>query len=168
MYKGQNNVDGTEVTVRVQDIKPGNAGRRLVTELQILKKVCHVNINSYIDSILQGDKFYIIMEYVDGLTVTELSAKYQLGPGTVAAICDRALQGLNFLHQRKIVHRDIKGRNILLGKTGQVKIANFRMSIKEEEDSKRGVGTPAFYITRSADDPGREGINHTATWAAWH
>ncbi len=68
---------------------------------------------------------YLIMEFVDGLTLRQLLQTHKLSPEQALSIVPKICEALQFAHERGIVHRDIKPENILLDKQGRVKIADF-------------------------------------------
>jgi serine/threonine protein kinase len=68
---------------------------------------------------------YLIMEFVDGLTLRQLLQTQKLTPEQALSIVPKICEALQFAHERGIVHRDIKPENILLDKQGRVKIADF-------------------------------------------
>jgi serine/threonine protein kinase len=98
---------------------------RFEREARTLASLNHPNIVTVYDfGDVQGH-FYLLMEFVDGLSLRQLYQTRRLSPpealGMVARICD----ALEYAHEQGIVHRDIKPENILLDKKGQVKLADF-------------------------------------------
>ena len=92
----------------------------------MLKDNEHKNIVKYLGSYLRGSKLWIAMEFCGGGSMQDI---YHItGPlieRQIAYICRETLQGLAYLHRRNIMHRDIKGANILLTDAGDVKLADF-------------------------------------------
>ena len=88
------------------------------------------------DSSLDDDYLNIFIEYVPGGSVTALLRNYGAFEETlVKNFVRQILQGLNYLHERDIIHRDIKGANILVDNKGGIKISDFGIS-KKVGDSK--------------------------------
>ncbi|XP_037941383.1 mitogen-activated protein kinase kinase kinase kinase 3-like [Teleopsis dalmanni] len=89
----------------------------------------HPNIIAYYGSYLRRDQLWICMEYCGGGSLQDI---YQVtGPLTeqqIAYMCRETLKGLEYLHSRGKMHRDIKGANILLTENGDVKLADFGVS----------------------------------------
>lgn len=105
----------------------------LEAEIELLKSIQHPNVVQYLDSNTDGMYLNIFLEYVPGGSVVALLRNY--GAFEEPLVCNfvrQILQGLSFLHSRDIVHRDIKGANILVDNKGGVKISDFGISKKME------------------------------------
>lgn len=67
----------------------------------------------------------IVMEFIDGLSVTQLISSYEALPEPIISlICKKTSKGLDYLHNNSIIHRDIKSDNIIAGVNGDIKISN--------------------------------------------
>ncbi|PKI82734.1 mitogen-activated protein kinase kinase kinase [Malassezia vespertilionis] len=113
----------------------------LESEITLLKTIQHPNIVHYLDSFPDGEFLNIFLEYVPGGSVVSLLRNY--GPfeeQLVQNFIRQILQGLSFLHAREIVHRDIKGANILVDNKGGVKISDFGISKKVESGLLNATG----------------------------
>ncbi len=85
----------------------------------------------YSDSSLEDDCLNIFLEYVPGGSVTALLRSYgAFEEPLVKNFVRQILQGLSYLHERDIIHRDIKGANVLVDNKGGVKISDFGISKK--------------------------------------
>jgi serine/threonine protein kinase len=85
------------------------------------------------------------LEYVENGSLDSLIKKFGKLPETlVATYVQQVLLGLDFLHSQGVIHRDIKGGNILTTKDGVVKLADFGVATKltESEKANSVVGTP--------------------------
>ncbi|NXX33418.1 PAK3 kinase, partial [Nicator chloris] len=76
-------------------------------------------------SYLVDKEFWLVMEYMDGGTLSDVISKTCLSEDEMAAISRECLQGLDFLHSNHVIHRGVKSRNILLRTDGSVKLADF-------------------------------------------
>ncbi|XP_064263163.1 serine/threonine-protein kinase PAK 3-like isoform X2 [Passer domesticus] len=79
-------------------------------------------------SYLLGEELWLVMEYMDGGTLSNVISKSYLSEEEMAAISRECLQGLDFLHSNHVIHRDVKSSNILLRTDGSVKLADFGLS----------------------------------------
>lgn len=105
----------------------------LEAEIALLKTIQHPNIVHYLDSYADGEFLNIFLEYVPGGSVVALLRNYgAFEEQLVQNFVRQILQGLFFLHSQAIVHRDIKGANILVDNKGGVKISDFGISKKVE------------------------------------
>ena len=123
----------------------------LKSEINLLKKLEHPKIVKYIDSIYTEDHLNIVLEYVENGSLDSLIKKFGKIPEQLVIIyIQQVLQGLEFLHSKNCIHRDIKGGNILTTKDGEVKLADFgvAMILNSEQNSTHAhknisfAGTP--------------------------
>jgi len=99
---------------------------RFKREAEVCRKLNHPNVVNSIDSGMIGGVSYIAMEYVDGRTLKELiteQGKIEQGEAVRCAL--QILAALSHAHQRGIIHRDVKPQNILVSRSGQIKIGDF-------------------------------------------
>lgn|GEM_PF-2293629 len=99
---------------------------RLRREALIGASVSHPNLVSIYDIVAAGGgEYVIVMEYVEGETLRDVLARGERPPTSrMLAILDRVAAGLDAIHARRIVHRDVKPGNILLATNGDVKLAD--------------------------------------------
>lgn len=107
-------------------------------EINVLKKYSnHRNIATYYGAFIKkspagkDDQLWLVMEYCGAGSVTDLvkSTKGQsLKEEWIAYICREILRGLSYLHSNKVIHRDIKGQNVLLTDNAEVKLVDFGVS----------------------------------------
>ncbi|GET87162.1 protein kinase, putative [Leishmania tarentolae] len=94
-------------------------------ELTLLKQLSHPNIVRYLNDEVVDGTLRIYMDYVSGGSVTAALKSYgSFEEPQAAALCFQLLQGLAYMHRRGIVHRDLKGDNLLLETSSQLKIAD--------------------------------------------
>jgi len=102
-------------------------------ELALMKELRHKNIVRYLGSEFLPDQNILNMfvEYVPQGTLSQVTKKFNTLPiPTVRSMTKQILEGLEYLHRHGIVHRDIKGDNILLDNEGTIKLADFGCSKK--------------------------------------
>jgi len=100
----------------------------ITNEIMIMKDSHHPNIVNYIDSYLVDGTLWVVMEFIDGGSLTEvIETNPDISEPVIAAVCKEVIKGLEYLHSRPepIIHRDIKSDNILVGLDGKVKITDF-------------------------------------------
>ena len=73
---------------------------------------------------------YLILEYVEGGSLGGLVKKSVLSENVIKIYIKQILNGIAFLHKSGVIHRDIKGANILITKHGKVKLADFGVAVK--------------------------------------
>ncbi|XP_051192533.2 uncharacterized protein [Lolium perenne] len=123
-----------------------NAKQRIVQlehEVSLLSRLEHDNIVQYYGTYKEDGKFYIFLELVTQGSLAALYQKYCLQDSQVSAYTRQILNGLNYLHQRNVLHRDIKCANLLVDANGLVKLADFglakEMSILSQARSSKGT-----------------------------
>ncbi len=104
--------------------------RRFHREAQSATSLTHPNIVSIYDVGEEGDIYYIVMEYVDGMTLKQYIQAYASIPVEKALdIMKQITSAVSHAHQNNIVHRDIKPHNILIDHDGNVKITDFGIAM---------------------------------------
>ena len=115
------------------DAKKNHMVEALKQEISLLRELKHENIVQYLGSNSDEKNLNIFLEYVAGGSVATMLVNYgSLGEGLVSNFVRQILQGLTYLHSKDIIHRDIKGANILVDNKGTVKISDFGISKRVE------------------------------------
>ncbi|XP_022354617.1 mitogen-activated protein kinase kinase kinase 19 isoform X5 [Enhydra lutris kenyoni] len=98
----------------------------LWTKVDLLKALKHVNIVAYLGTCLEENIVSIFMEFVPGGSISSIINRF--GPLPEMVFCKytrQILQGVAYLHENCVVHRDIKGNNVMLMPTGIIKLIDF-------------------------------------------
>ncbi|KAI1817338.1 hypothetical protein GGS20DRAFT_574838 [Poronia punctata] len=131
---------GTGEAVAVKQIKLGNLPK---SELRMIE---HDNIVKYIGFVKSTDCLNIILEYCENGSLHSICKSYGKFPENLVGVyMTQVLQGLQYLHDQGVIHRDIKGANILTTKDGKVKLADFGVStstLAGPDKEAQVVGTP--------------------------
>jgi serine/threonine protein kinase/Tfp pilus assembly protein PilF len=108
--------------------KDHEAKERFIREAQAAAALSHPNICTIHEIDEEEGKSFIVMEYVEGMSLREKITEGPLGIPETLNIAIQAAQGLNEAHKKGIIHRDIKSANIMLTAEGQSKIMDFGLA----------------------------------------
>jgi p21-activated kinase 1 len=97
----------------------------IINEILVMKDSSHPNIVNFIDSFLVIGELWVIMEFMEGGSLTDVVTFNIMSEGQIASICRETLKGLQHLHSKGVIHRDIKSDNILLSLDGNIKLSKF-------------------------------------------
>jgi eukaryotic-like serine/threonine-protein kinase len=131
VYRAKQKSLGKEVAIKCLSPKrTQNSGEiaRFRREAEAMATLTHDNIVSVIDYAFQDGSYYIVMEYVEGLGFDE-AIESGLPQECCLYIMEKTAGALVYAHAENIIHRDIKPANILLGRNGQVKLADFGLAM---------------------------------------
>ncbi|XP_043997963.1 TRAF2 and NCK interacting kinase a isoform X13 [Gambusia affinis] len=154
VYKGRHIRTGQLAAIKVMDVATDEE-EEIKSEINMLKKYSnHRNIATYFGVFIKkqppgiDDQLWLVMEFCGAGSVTDLIKNTKgnsLKEDWNAYICREILRGLAHLHQHKVIHRDIKGQNVLLTENAEVKLVDFGVSAQMDRTvGKRNtfIGTP--------------------------
>lgn len=145
---------GDKVAIKQMILSKQPRKELIVNEIIVMKDSRHKNIVNFLEAYLKTeDDLWVVMEFMEGGSLTDIiensptngSNHSPLTEPQIAYIVRETCQGLKFLHDRQIIHRDIKSDNVLLDTSARVKITDFGFCAKlTDKRSKRAtmVGTP--------------------------
>ncbi|KAF2704882.1 hypothetical protein K504DRAFT_441508 [Pleomassaria siparia CBS 279.74] len=138
----------TGETVAIKQVRLENLGgvelKTIMLEIDLLKNLNHANIVKYNGFVKSSESLYIILEYCENGSLHSICKNFGKFPENLVALyMSQVLHGLLYLHEQGVIHRDIKGANILTTKEGLVKLADFGVATKASGlDQSSVVGTP--------------------------
>ncbi|XP_057324347.1 mitogen-activated protein kinase kinase kinase kinase 5 isoform X1 [Microplitis mediator] len=170
VYKAKRLSMNDLAAIKVIKLEPGDDFAIIQQEILMMKDCRHQNIIAYYGSYLRRDKLWICMEYCGGGSLQDI---YHItGPLSeiqIAYMCRETLLGLAYLHGMGKMHRDIKGANILLTESGDVKLADFGVSAQITatiNKRKSFIGTPYWMAPEVAAVERKGGYNQLCDiWA---
>eukprot|EP01018_Ginkgo_biloba_P003009 Gb_36743 [translate_table: standard] len=156
VYMGMNLDSGELLAIKQVLIAANNLSKdkaqahiqELEEEVKLLRNLSHPNIVRYLGTAREDEALNILLEFVPGGSIASLLGKFgSFTEPVIRMYTKQLLQGLEYLHQNNIMHRDIKGANILVDNKGCIKLADFGASKKVVElatmtGAKSMKGTP--------------------------
>ena len=129
VYRATDRVTGNTVAVKIlkeEFVTDEQFRRRFLNESRAISMLRHRNIVSVIDFDFEGNLQYIVMEYVDGITLKDFMRSQKIIPSGIAIkIIMQTLSALQHAHERGVIHRDIKPQNIMILTDGTIKVMDF-------------------------------------------
>ncbi|XP_067466413.1 STE20-like serine/threonine-protein kinase isoform X2 [Thunnus thynnus] len=147
VYKAQNKQNGTLAAAKVIDTKTEDELEDYMVEIDILASCNHHHIVKLLDAFYFEGKLWILIEFCAGGAVDAIMLELErpLTEPQIRVVCKQTLDALIYLHENKVIHRDLKAGNILLSLEGDVKLADFGVSAKNTKTLQRRdsfIGTP--------------------------
>ncbi|KAI9364883.1 hypothetical protein DFJ73DRAFT_637988, partial [Zopfochytrium polystomum] len=141
----------TRVCVAVKEIKTSRVGasdlHSIMVEIDLLKRLNHPNIVAYRGFTATPDSYQIIMEFCEnGSLYDALKKTGKLSEDLSRSSIAQVLEGLRYLHEQGVIHRDIKAANILTTKSGIVKLADFGVASKLADASSKNVAGSPYWM----------------------
>ncbi|KVI11119.1 Protein kinase, ATP binding site-containing protein [Cynara cardunculus var. scolymus] len=152
VYMGMNLDSGELLAVKQVSIAANGASkektqvhiRELEEEVKLLRNLSHPNIVRYLGTVREEETLNILLEFVPGGSISSLLGKFGPFPEAVIRMYTKQLLlGLDYLHKNGIMHRDIKGANILVDNKGCIKLADFGAS-KQVVELANGSGAKSM------------------------
>ncbi|KAJ4948370.1 hypothetical protein JOQ06_019904 [Pogonophryne albipinna] len=147
VFKAQNKQNGTLAAAKVIDTKTEDELEDYMVEIEILASCDHHHIVKLLDAFYFEGKLWILIEFCAGGAVDAIMLELEraLTEPQIRVVCRQTLEALTYLHDNKVIHRDLKAGNILLSLEGEVKLADFGVSAKNTKTLQRRdsfIGTP--------------------------
>jgi serine/threonine-protein kinase len=143
VYRATDTIDSKIVAVKIlkqEFAQKSEFLRRFRNESQAVTSLAHPNIVKIHNVNFDGDEQFIVMEYIDGITLREyMDEKKKLGQKDVVHFSIQILRALQHAHTKGIIHRDIKPQNIMLLADGTIKVMDFGVA-KIARDNTTGNG----------------------------
>ena len=98
----------------------------IINEILVMRSSRHPNIVNYIDSFLYKNDLWVVMEYMEGGSLTDVVTANLMTEGQIAAVSRETAKGLEHLHRHGVIHRDIKSDNVLLSMQGDIKLSKLQ------------------------------------------
>eukprot|EP00004_Rigifila_ramosa_P010975 TRINITY_DN2315_c0_g1_i1.p1 TRINITY_DN2315_c0_g1~~TRINITY_DN2315_c0_g1_i1.p1 ORF type:complete len:577 (+),score=97.12 TRINITY_DN2315_c0_g1_i1:44-1774(+) len=146
VFSARNVKTKKEVAIKKIDMSTESNQKLIKSEIYNMRLIKHPAIVEYLGSYMTGSEIWVILEFMDGGSLTEVvTGDHHMNEAQIARVSYDCLSALDSLHKRGYVHRDIKSDNILLNTKGEVKLADFgycAQLTKERQKRTSVVGTP--------------------------
>lgn len=145
VYTAHDMNTGDIVAIKQMELEKQPKKELIINEILVMKGSRHPNIVNFIEAYLLKKDLWVVMEYMEGGSLTDIVMHSIMSDGQMACVCKETLEGLKFLHSKGIIHRDIKSDNILLSLEGAIKLTDFGFCAQiKDYSAKRNtmVGTP--------------------------
>lgn len=125
VYTGYERYTNRLVAIKQMNLEQQPKKDLIINEIIVMKESSHPNIVNFIDSYLVTGELWVIMEYMEGGSLTDVVTFNIMSEPQIAAVCRETLKGLQHLHSKGVIHRDIKSDNILLAMDGNIKLSEY-------------------------------------------
>ena len=164
VYMGLNEDTGEMIAIKQIPIGNDEALESLTQEIELLKSLNHPHIVRYlgVHKSESENVMNILMEYIPGGSLSNLCERFgRISENVTRIFMHQILQAVQYLHQNGVIHRDIKGANVLVDSDGSIRLADFGASklldVVYESPSKSMIGTP-YYLAPEVITENRTGF----------
>lgn len=145
VYTAESILEHRQVAIKQMKLEKQPKKDLIVNEIIVMRQSKHRNIVNFIDSYIHQGDLWVIMEYMEGGSLTDVVTYNMMTEAQIGAVCRETLAGLAHLHANNVIHRDIKSDNVLLSMAGNIKLTDFGYCAQLNEIQNRRntmVGTP--------------------------
>ena len=160
VFRAKDKVTGESVAIKIIDLEAADDDLNdIQKEMSILAQCDAQWVTKYYGTYVKGHQLWVIMELLEGGSLLDLMRPGPIDEQYIAVVCREVLKGLDYLHKACKIHRDIKAANILVAGNGDIKLADFGVSVQMSDRlSKRGtfVGTPFWMAPEVIEQSGHD------------
>ncbi|XP_066129378.1 serine/threonine-protein kinase 10 [Saccopteryx bilineata] len=147
VYKAKNKETGALAAAKVIETKSEEELEDYIVEIEILATCDHPYIVKLLGAYFHDAKLWIMIEFCPGGAVDAIMLELDRGltEPQIQVVCRQMLEALDFLHGKKIIHRDLKAGNVLMTLEGDIRLADFGVSAKNLKTLQKRdsfIGTP--------------------------
>lgn len=102
IYTAIDNATGMKVAIKKMTLSKQMKKDLVINEILMMRDYKHLNIVNYLDSYLEGDIVWVVMQWIPGGTLSDVVANSRMDEGQIAAVCREVLQALDFLHRNYV------------------------------------------------------------------
>jgi eukaryotic-like serine/threonine-protein kinase len=144
VYKVRNTISDRVEAMKI--LLPDLAGQkdladRFLREIKVLASLNHPNIAALRTALTLDNQLVMIMEFVDGVTLSSRLHQGAIPPTQAVKYIDQVLEALSYAHKQNVIHRDIKPANMMLTPDGVVKLMDFGIARSGSDRSLTMTGT---------------------------
>ncbi|CAG8534229.1 556_t:CDS:10 [Acaulospora morrowiae] len=148
MYSSTQKGSSETVAIKIIPFSSDEKLKNIKEELSLMKSSQHPNIVKCIGCYHTPDSIWVVMECME-ISLADIIGMHEDGPRLnefqIARVARETLKALNYLHELRIIHRDVRSDNILINSRGDIKLADFGYSVQlteKESHRKSIIGTP--------------------------
>ncbi|KIJ70528.1 hypothetical protein HYDPIDRAFT_79099 [Hydnomerulius pinastri MD-312] len=131
VYKARNTITNVHVALKRIRMEAEREGFPVTAmrEIKLLQSLRHDNVVRLYEMMVSNGSVFMVFEYMDhDLTGVLSQTQFSFSEANLKSLCSQMLSGLAYLHHKGVIHRDIKGSNILINNRGELKLADFGLA----------------------------------------
>lgn len=162
VYRAREPVFGKPVALKVLSqslAAEAEFRQRFDHEARALAGLSHPNIVNLYDFGIDEDLMFLVMEFVEGVSLRQYLKENTLPPDRAIKIALQLCEALHFAHREGVIHRDLKPENVLVDRSGRVKLADFGLAKRLDGDATQltqtdqAMGTPHYMAPEQLERP---------------
>eukprot|EP01099_Mayorella_cantabrigiensis_P005390 TRINITY_DN430_c0_g1_i2.p1 TRINITY_DN430_c0_g1~~TRINITY_DN430_c0_g1_i2.p1 ORF type:complete len:382 (-),score=92.76 TRINITY_DN430_c0_g1_i2:16-1161(-) len=138
---------GKVFAMKIMDHSSAKRKRSNLKEVGALKLLAHPNIVEYHSCYLWNNEVSVVMEFLEGGTLTEAVKLFTFEESQIAYVAREMLKALDFLHEKQLIHRDLKSANVMMSVTGEIKIIDFGLLSESVTGKQRRCGGSPYWMS---------------------